>query len=158
MEEEKERSNIHFKIISENLTYTISMKEQLRHGCFFPGLLDFFILLFLSLSEPCLWFDLSAHMNPWANVSSYAPLGPLEMSDVAVGPTKLGRNQAWTPVLPMCLSFKAWMMIWHLIENQLNLGVILFEFLSRETQQWKSFCSNKENVMGVENTAREKQK
>lgn len=66
-------SNIQFKIMSENLKYTISMKEQLQHGCFFPGPLDFFILIFLSLSEPCLWFDLSAPMNPWTKGSSYAP-------------------------------------------------------------------------------------
>lgn len=73
VEEKKERGNIQFEIMSENLKYTISMKEQLQHGCYFPGFLDFFILPLLSLSELCLQSDLSAHMNPWTNVSSYAP-------------------------------------------------------------------------------------
>jgi len=87
-----------------------------------------------------------------------ALLGPLGMNDVAVGPTKPGRNRARRSALPMCLCFKAWVIISHIIQNHLNLRVLVVEPLTRECQHWKPFCLNKASLMGVEKVAREQQK
>lgn len=147
-----------FKIINENCRYTIPFSEKATATgvLFFLGsCISSFCLH--SLSQSVVYHSVCACLRvSCTNVSCC--LRPLGMNDVAVGLTKLGRNWAWMSALPTCFCFKACMIIWHVIQTNLNLRVLVAELLTRESQHWKSFYSKKENLMRLEKMAREEQK
>lgn len=156
VEEGRERSNIHSKIMSENWKYTISCNEDCNGNTFFLGSC---ISSFCPCSpsqipvydSACAW----SHV-PGTNIFSYVP-GTTGNEQCCCGTHQTGQKLS-TDVCTVCLCFKAWKIIWHLTENHLNVRVLVVEPLTRESQHWKSFYSNKENLIDVEKLLREEQK